>query len=753
MQFHTTVTDITVDQASISLLPNGRLFRANRLSLIDTEIDDIEARESAIRDVLKNLKSEHTLRFWLKSYATGVTKLEDSRRASLEEQWFVRNDLFVILEMAEPSHKELFKKLKSKESRSLNARAQEFVSSFDMKSFESAGFQVKSLASDELKILFHEPIANPPVKIACGIDLGHKLLGVVRLIRQTPTAIPLTLLSELKDSLPLPYEIRVSVTKLPKAKSESHLRRRIGQKNSSSGQVNDSVLADTESHLEEITLGGSELFQIEFLVLLERDTEKELRAAASDVVQTLKPLGDFVFETVGAVPSLLASEIGSPQHLTLLETDSAISAYLPLLSRGKAEAFNHVGERGTLTLHRRDQTLESVDLFNQKYDNYSTCIFGKSGRGKSVFTNLLTRALLTDPNVMITKVDVGGSHSKETAALMGIEHRFSVSQASGLSVFDSLNCEPEKRSDVCSVISTFLGSLLLEEGEVFLSKSMKGAIEEEVKRYAGIQPLNPSIDLFYEFAHNLPRRELLKRWCTGGIYENAFKSQVPKSRLSPQEVRSNSGRSASTDINGSVAAADSHLPRLVYYNFAEIFQASDPDYGQGVMAAIVAQFNLDLMKHKSRRLVFIVDEAPFFIERCFSFFKFSTANVRKFGGSFIVIAQKSTDVIITGDTGILDNTGSKVLFSVDGERDDFAKRLKLSDDEMERLESLRSEKGAYSEMMCQDAFGSRVLRIQLSRGEYWSFTSSQDDNRKIEALLSAVPGLSQEQAIGVLAGV
>jgi hypothetical protein len=86
----------------------------------------------------------------------------------------------------------------------------------------------------------------------------------------------------------------------------------------------------------------------------------------------------------------------------------------------------------------------------------------------------------------------------------------------------------------------------------------------------------------------------------------------------------------------------------------------------------------------------------------FQLFKFSTANVRKFGGSFITIAQNSSDVVVGGDEGILDNSNSKFLFSIDGNKEEFKKRLKLSSKAIETIESLEKINGKLSEVFLSD---------------------------------------------------
>jgi hypothetical protein len=164
-----------------------------------------------------------------------------------------------------------------------------------------------------------------------------------------------------------------------------------------------------------------------------------------------------------------------------------------------------------------------------------------------------------------------------------------------------------------------------------------------------------------------------------------------------------------------------------------------------------AIFNFEMMKNKDKKIVFIADETPFFIKRCFSFFKFSTANVRKFGGSFITIAQNSSDVVVGGDEGILDNSNSKFLFSIDGNKEEFQKRLKVSSKAIETIESLEKINGKLSEVLLSDGISEMVLRLRVSPQEYWSITSSHKDTTKLNHLLKAVPGLTEGEAIECLA--
>ena len=722
-----------IDQVEIEgdwffALDNGRILTSYEVSLTDLELGDLTASLDATNRLLQSLSPKILFRSLLLSKDSFSQTGEHSRAKAISRIGFVENRLIFIFELEAGSARDLLQALKGlkEPDRAFVARAMDLKSSFDVSVLRAAGLRYESLGREKFEALLVEPSSQGIQVQSCAIDAGHSLVGIVRLVKQTSQPISPVSLGYIKDAIPLPYKISVAVSRLPAEKSEGLLRRRTNAAGSGTDKIAATRYLETQEALEEVALHGASLFQFEFLVELPRGDEASVRRDANLAAQKLRPLGDCAVETFGVLPSYVAAQVGSAQHVVLLENDNVLPAYLPIWSSGETATFQAEPSRRSLALSRRDQSLAFVDIFDPSYDNFSACIFGRSGRGKSVLTNLLTRALHFEEGTQIIKVDVGGSHSKETRSLGGSEYQLRLNEPSGINPFSVFAAEPHSE-EVCNVISSFINVLLLDEGEHALAKGIRGEIEKAVGHYSILRPSNPSVDDFYASSPDLPRRELLERWTSAGAFRNALKP--------------------TSDGMGEGGA----LPRLRYYNFSQIFQANDPDFGQGGLAAVMAQFNLDLMRLRGRKLVFIADETPFFIERCFSFFKFSTANVRKFGGSFITIAQKSSDVVIGGDSGILENSSMKFVFSVDGEREAFQRRLKLSDQVADQIEDLRSEKGRFSEVAFIDSIGSRVLRIELTPEEYWAVTSSQTDNEKLNSLISAVPGLTLEEAIRCLA--
>lgn len=283
--------------------------------------------------------------------------------------------------------------------------------------------------------------------------------------------------------------------------------------------------------------------------------------------------------------------------------------------------------------------------------------------------------------------------------------------------------------EAVQILAAFMEVLILEEGESKLSKTMKSDLERAILYYAENFTKDLSLNDFYKKSENLPRKELFQRWVGSGVYGNAFavedNSHSKKLQLDQQ---------------------------LTYFNFSKISQALDPDYAQGGLAAVMAQFNLEMLKkdqHK-KKIVFIADETPFFIKKCFSFFNLSIANVRKEGHGFITVAQKSAHVVVDQDSGILDNSPNRIYFSLDGDDDSFMGRNQLTTESVQKIKNLKRQQGEFSECLLKDNQGEKVLKIRLNSQEYWAYTSKDEDRRKYNELKKACPHLSLQEIVKCL---
>ena len=719
---------------------NLSLVTAFEVDGIDPERDDLEDVSRLLTQFALSLDPKITLKINLSSQWVFSSKdtLSSSRREELSEIGFSREKITMSFETQIGGFTQLIKTL-------LRRKSYHLEESYGLSLLD--GFHLEHLQELGLQCL---PLKKPPVLNAkgdflrilkAGIEISPEILGIVKFQGPTPTPLNLGSLHSLRQQIPEPYQISLKVRKMPSSLSELLLRRKSSQGLSGGDKISAQKYYDSEDLLEKVALERESLFNYELYVILPRVSEESIREDSKLVVHALKPLGAFALETFGSFNCYKSLLPGNFHHLSFKERGDILSLYFPLLGackrrEKKTQSLNgmdqNVESSHSLLLHRRDHSLDSIDLFDRRYDAFSTIICGKTGSGKSVLTNLLTRALLHDSRIHIIKVDVGGSHSKETESLGGREFRLSLDQPSEMNPFLCLK-EGVHESSI-SVLSNFLNVLMTEEGEMTLSKELRAEVERALFLYAEGDKRNKgevlSIDGFLKESKDLPRRSLLYRWAKGGIYQNALMSGHQKE--DPSRILSQDDC------------------RLRYYNFSDIHQASDVDFGQGGFSLVMAQFNLEMIRLKNKKLVFIADETPFFIKRCFPFFKFSTANVRKFGGAFISISQKSTDLIVQNDQGIIENSPNRLLFSVDGDRGEFQERFQLSNDKMKELENLTREQKRFSEVLFQDKFGSRIFRIILSPEEYWSFSSTREDNELIESLVKSVPRLTRHEAIRIL---
>jgi type IV secretory pathway VirB4 component len=725
-----------IDNIHFFSLNTFQIIAGFKLGLLDRETRGLDEIHAKLADLYSNASPEVTFKFYLKS-SWENSAIETSRTEAIRQNGYINNELYFFAFIKEASIGSLFKMFGAKRSKSsFDALAYKLKSLINLEALKDT-FSVFSLEQNQFESLLPEINRNYLEKNSGSVDLGAKMRGYVRLNKLAVNQIDMATLANLKDAIPTPYNIILNVRKISQTKAENLLKIRTNQSEISNTRVGVKQYQEAQEKMEQVQLQGSALLDFEFIIELERHTEADIRADADKVIQYMRNIGDFYFETFGAFPTFMSSLINGEIHHPSIETSQLLPCYTPVITYGEP-AIDRAPSSRALFLHREDYSPFYLDFFKRKNEsyineNFSCAVIGLSGYGKSFFTNALTRALYADADVHIIKIDVGGSHSNETKALGGAEFSLSLDRPSGINPFFILSNQSEISLDSNALISTFIKTLVTEKGEVHLSKELTADIEAAVRKYAEMRPSAASIDDFLVRVKEIPRRKLLERWGGAGSFKNAFKDSA--------ETAAMFGK------------------RLKYYNLAQVFQAQDPDFAQGVLAAVMSQFNIEMMKlyeqntknGTAKKIVFMADETPVFIKNSFEFFSFSVKNVRKFGGSLVPIVQKTEDLIVNGDSSIIDNCASKILFSLDGDRDAYAKRVKLdpASREMDVIQNFKKQ-GHKSQFMYIDSQGARVLNLTTTKSEYWSFTSSDHDKAKLRALMNAVPGLTVEEAIKCL---
>ncbi len=550
-----------------------------------------------------------------------------------------------------------------------------------------------------------------------GLDFGHSLKALLKLIKLGNYELSYHSLCELREQLPLPYEIHISFTKISPARSQMILNRKSKQEETGSGQVSFRKYSESQEALEEVELHGTNLFEFEFHVVLSQSNEQWLRAAISDSLSALQPLGEFNVESVGAINSYISLIPGGKTHVPLIEKDEVLPVYIPLCVRGASRSINY--QKRSFAYHRTDQSIDELDIFCKDYNNFCATVIGSPGRGKSVFVNILLRCLANDPEVRIIVVDVKGSHTRTIKNIGGRVHHVTLKSPSGINPLLFLIGSDNETKEV---VLGFLEQLMLDEDETHLPTEQHYKLEKALIEYSKSSKALYTIDDFLAKSSDLPRKEYLMRFS-----ENSLKNEVFRS--TEQTVES----------------------RIHYYNFEEVMTATNKTLARGVMASVMADFSYQLMhKDRGEKLVFIADETPFFVKECFSSFRLLNKNVRKLNGSLILVAQSSTDLVINHDTSLLDNSDLKVLFSIDGKASEFKERMHLNSNEMEILSGLRTRMGKYSQFLIKDPVASKVGFLILSPKEYFNSTTHGDEVSLIEKIKSVLPELSEDKIIKLL---
>lgn len=722
-----------IDDIDFFSLNTGQILFGLKLSVIDREKpeSEIDLLTNKLADFYSNISNEIQIKFILNSELS-FREFDLSRKETLKHYGFIQNDLYFFAFIKENSVSSIIKMFSDKKSSSsFDILALKLKSLVNLESIKDT-FDYKTLTETDLELILPFVNRNYIEKLNSSVDLGSSLKGYVRLNKLGTNSIDQVTLANLKDALPTPYKIILNCKKMSQIKSENLLKTKTNQAGQTNSKVGSVQYQEAQNKMEQVQLYGAGLVEFEFLIELTRFDEKTIREDADKVIQILRPLGDFYFETFGCFKTFLSSLPNGEIHYPVIETSAVLPFFTPVVSYGQSTETLDL-QKSSLALHREDYSPYFLNIYDRRNENYSCAVVGKSGMGKSFFTNILTRSLHSDPDISIIKIDVGSSHSRETQMLGGAEYNISLDKPSGINPFFILNNLQEINLDYIALISTFLKSLISDKSELAIPKEIVADIEFAVTKYAEMKPSKASIDDFLEKIEDIPRKKLLERWSSKGNFRNAFKT--------------------------SSETAGFFSNRLKYFDMKNVLQAQDKDFGTGALAAVMAQFNIEMMKINeynkkngtSKKLVFMADETPVFIKDNFELFAFTAKNVRKFGGSLIPIVQKSTDLVVNGDTSIIDNCASKVLFSIDGEKSQYAKLMNLDENsrEMKVISSLVKQQNK-SKFMFLNSQGARLLNVYATRTEFWSATSTDTDKAKIQQLMNNVQGLTLEEAIRCL---
>ena len=699
---------------------SGFLGESFTFQTLDLEIE--ENLEMYFENFLKTLSQNVRVKLSLFQEFLRKCELSSSRSKAIGERGFLNTKGLIHFEHKHKvSFREALKEDFLKKEEHFIKRLSEVKESEDNLFLDR--LKSKPISSSFFKELYG--LYKPLEITSFGLKSSRNLLGILKLKNSGNYPLTLKSLPLVLEKIPKPFGFHISMEKMSAMRGEKTLREKSREEAEGKGQVSYEKYQKAQRTISEVELSGEELFHFEIHVTLKRLSESLLRRDIALSIKALVSLGEWSLESFGAYPSLLSLSPGSELHYKLIEKSSTLKCFLPFSRFGASlseEKKENGSEKqiatGSLLYHRRDFSLDTINPFSSSYSNHTGVIIGKSGKGKSVFANLLTKALFFDKKASIFLVDVRGSHRKTVKALGGRIYNIDIKNSSGLNPLKHLTAD----KDSIEITSHFIEKLFLEEGESALPSTEKALLEKNLIEFAKISK-EKTLDNFYKTL-NHSRKDKLLRWTKGSLNEHIFSSKAG--------ILKN---------------------RLLYFNFENISTASNSHIAKAIIAAIMAEFSFKLInKEPEEKFIFISDETPFFIKTCFHTFSLLSKNVRKLNGSLILLAQNSKDLMVGGDTSLIDNSEFKILFSYDGEERRFKETFSLSDTEFQKLKTIRTVKGEFSQFLLKDSIGSKVGYLRLSRKEYVLSNTEPDFLHKIGKLKTLL-NINEEKALEVMSYV
>lgn len=565
-----------------------------------------------------------------------------------------------------------------------------------------------------------------------GFSLGsmhHRLISLKAMPDQTYASM-----AQILRDLPFDSRLYLSIHVPTQSKELESLQtqRRIafsmvhGKQNGVRDIESTAKLDDIETLLEQMVAQGEKIFWVSLNILLRA---RDLDQLDNQVNQTLMKLRELsgaegMLETLGSMDVFkeLAFPNGRGKERSKRLKTSELADFLPIYGPWRGH------DRPSILLRSRLGNLVGFDPFDKGLTNANQIVSGGSGSGKSFMTNILMLQMLKEsPKIFI--IDIGGSYRKLCSNLGGQYIPLGLESGISLNPFDLLSGELAPSSQKIKFLVSLIEVMTTEDGDGRLPRLWRAEIEDAIRRV-------------YENSKN-PSLSDLKN-----DLGNHFDSEIKRlSRTMGQWV----GHSAYGQFVDRPTTIELNRP-LVCFDLKGL--DSNPDLQAACLFIITDFVWREVQADKTSKKFLIFDECWRLLENeaGSQFIGEVFRTFRKYYASAVAISQNIDDFARSRiASAILPNASTKWILKQKGaDQARLQEVLDLNVNEMGLIESLRQERGKYSEafLMCED--DRSLVAIESTPLEYWIATTDPRETSLIQKRMQEEPNLSEWDCLRML---
>ncbi len=489
-------------------------------------------------------------------------------------------------------------------------------------------------------------------------------------------------------------------------------------------------LNDMESLLRDL-VGAEKLVGFDFNVLVSSESSEELDTKTDLVLKAFNDLemSQGVRETLTNMDSFIAC---LPSRCTPFREkklkSSNLAHLMPVLSQweGNDEAYS--------LFTNRQANLIALDIFERSLSSWNGIVIGSSGSGKSFTLNqIILQYYGQKERPQIVWIDNGASSKRLIEVLDGSFIDLGIDSGIRVNLFDLPKGETRPSPSKVKFILAVLESIFKEEDSKGLPKLQKALLERVISEtYRTSFPKIPTLSDFRIELEKIqdPRiddfSKILYSWCGNTAFGKMLDGKTTIS--------------LDKDLTTIELKGLDSYPEL-----------------QDVMLLIFTDFIRNkMMEDRTKKSLLIVDEAwKLFDTPCGANFAIEAFRTfRKFRAGIWAISQNINDFKARPEiaNAILQNTPNRIILRQSGANwEDFQKTLSLNDREVEVIQSLKKDKGNFSELLMIQEENKTVLRLTPSPLSYWICTTDPADQKVIDEEMKKHPNKSLIEVLEVLA--